>query len=318
MAKAGEHYATLTGNIWSYANRGDLTGVKAALMRGGVGVNAQNIAGWTPLHAACAGGHGKVVGFLLRSGADVEARDAGGNTPAHEAAKSGSVQALEQLASAGARLEAVRLSQCRGQAARALVAEATRRAGTDGGEQGDGDDGAAVSVGYERKQAKSNAFFGPRRTPISCKIKKQILHDRRARRQEGDAPVTGECGGEAEEEGAGDEPDGEPERCPEMQGAVGTAGMSWSEAVAAVKSSKPSRRARRAKALRDNQQQQQQQQQQQPQPRQCHKEASDAEPSDHSTASGTAPEVHAQPKEHPYRALGFAALAHGDTSSDSE
>ena len=61
MSKAGQHYDTLTGNIWSYANRGDLTGVKAALSRGGIDVDSQNIAGWTPLHAAAAGGQIKVT-----------------------------------------------------------------------------------------------------------------------------------------------------------------------------------------------------------------------------------------------------------------
>ena len=46
MAKAGDRYEQVTGNIWSYANRGDLTGLKAALARG-VDVNLQNTVGWT-------------------------------------------------------------------------------------------------------------------------------------------------------------------------------------------------------------------------------------------------------------------------------
>ena len=46
MAKAGDRYELVTGNIWSYANRGDLTGLKAALARG-VDVNLQNTVGWT-------------------------------------------------------------------------------------------------------------------------------------------------------------------------------------------------------------------------------------------------------------------------------
>ena len=49
--KAGQRYGEVTGNIWSYAQRGDTTGVKAALARG-VDANACNIAGWTPSHAA--------------------------------------------------------------------------------------------------------------------------------------------------------------------------------------------------------------------------------------------------------------------------
>ena len=51
-------------------------------------------------------------------------------------------------------------------------------AGQGGGLGGDaatvaGDDTAvplAPAVGYNRKQAKSNAFFGPRKTPISGKL----------------------------------------------------------------------------------------------------------------------------------------------------
>ena len=46
MAKAGDRYELVTGNIWSYANRGDLTGLKAALARG-VDANLQNTVGWT-------------------------------------------------------------------------------------------------------------------------------------------------------------------------------------------------------------------------------------------------------------------------------
>ena len=49
--------------------------------------------------------------------------------------------------------------------------------------QGNADDEAPVAVGYGRKQAKSTAFFGPRKTPISCKIKRNIQKQRRARRR---------------------------------------------------------------------------------------------------------------------------------------
>ena len=54
MAKAGDRYEVVTGNIWGYANRGDITGVKAALARG-VDVDLVNTAGWTAAHAAAAG-----------------------------------------------------------------------------------------------------------------------------------------------------------------------------------------------------------------------------------------------------------------------
>merc|ERR1711865_1254593 len=50
------------------------------------------------------------------------------------------------------------------------------------------DDGGVLAgvplVGYARKQAKSNAFFGPRRTPISCKIKKKIIKAKRKKKKE--------------------------------------------------------------------------------------------------------------------------------------
>lgn len=54
MAKAGDRYEVVTGNIWGYAHRGDITGVKTALARG-VDVNLTNTVGWTALHAAAAG-----------------------------------------------------------------------------------------------------------------------------------------------------------------------------------------------------------------------------------------------------------------------
>lgn len=54
MAKAGDRYEVTTGNIWAYAHRGDVTGVKAALARG-TDVNLVNTVGWTAAHAAAAG-----------------------------------------------------------------------------------------------------------------------------------------------------------------------------------------------------------------------------------------------------------------------
>ena len=60
MAKAGARYEVETGNIWGYAHRGDLTGVRAALERG-VQPNLLNVAGWSACHAAAAAGHTKVI-----------------------------------------------------------------------------------------------------------------------------------------------------------------------------------------------------------------------------------------------------------------
>ena len=82
MATAGARYEERTGNIWSYAHRGDLTGLKAALARG-VDVNMSNTVGWTPAHSAAAGGQTKALRFLAKAGADFDISDRGGDLPAH-------------------------------------------------------------------------------------------------------------------------------------------------------------------------------------------------------------------------------------------
>ena len=155
--------------------QGDLTGVKAALQRG-VASNLQNTVGWTACHAAAAAGHTKVISCLLRAGADLEMRDRGGSTPLHEACRGGHAAAVQLLAGAGGKLEAVRLSQTKGPAVRAMVLEAMRAAGRDDEAE------APEPVGYARVQQRSNAFYGPRRTPISGKLKKQLLRGKRARK----------------------------------------------------------------------------------------------------------------------------------------
>mmetsp|Transcript_13177 Transcript_13177/g.23898 ORF Transcript_13177/g.23898 Transcript_13177/m.23898 type:complete len:325 (-) Transcript_13177:559-1533(-) len=181
MATAGERYEERTGNAWSYANRGDMTGLKAALARG-VDVNIINTVGWTPCHAAAAGGQNKALRLLVKAGADLSIVDRGGDTPAHEAAKNGHVHALVVLQELGADITRVRLSQCKGKATRDLLADACRKAGRTA--LLEGDDIYVPVVGYARKQSKSTAFWGPRRTPISCKIKKKIIKDRRQRKGE--------------------------------------------------------------------------------------------------------------------------------------
>ena len=182
MAAAGDRYDSLTGNIWSYAHRGDLTGVKAALFRG-VDINMMNTVGWTACHAAAAGGHPRVLRFLAKRGADLAICDRGGNLPVHEAAKSGHVNALRALGDLGADVASVRLSHTKGQAVRDYVKEAlVRRQGSissGGGGSSSQEEPSESRVGYSRKQAKSTAFFGPRKTPISGKIKKKILRSRR-------------------------------------------------------------------------------------------------------------------------------------------
>jgi len=182
MASAGDRYEERTGNIWSYAHRGDMTGLKAAVVRG-VDVDMANTVGWTACHAAAAGGQTKALRYLIQKmGADIAITDKGGNLAIHHAAKNGHAQALRTLQDFGADITKVRLSQAKGKAVRDLVLESYRKAGTkdlDAGEELD--DGEVV--GYARRQSKSTAFWGPRRTPISCKIKKKIIKDKRKNRK---------------------------------------------------------------------------------------------------------------------------------------
>ncbi len=181
MATAGDRYETRTGNIWSYAHRGDMTGLKAALIRG-VDVNMINTVGWTACHAAAAGGQTKALRYLVKKmDADLSITDKGGNLPVHHAAKNGHIHALRTLQELGADITKVRLSQAKGKAVREFVVESYRKANK---ELDDGEDDVVEAVGYARKQSKSTAFWGPRRTPISCAIKKKIMKDKRKLRRE--------------------------------------------------------------------------------------------------------------------------------------
>jgi len=191
MATAGDRYNTLTGNIWSYAHRGDLTGIRAALARG-VDVNIVNTVGWTACHAAAAGGQTRVLRLLSRAGADIDSiRDKGGNLPVHQAAQNGHLKALQLLQELGADVSRVRLSHAKGKAVRDFVSNAykkknTRKSTKEGNyAENKSDDDLDkrhindTAVGYGRRQSKSTAYWGPRKTPISCKIKKKILKEKR-------------------------------------------------------------------------------------------------------------------------------------------
>ena len=180
MATAGARYQELTGNIWSYSHRGDLTGLRAALSRG-VCPNIVNTVGWSPCHAAAAGGHTKVLRLLAKNGADFTITDNGGNTAAHQAAKNGHVHVLRVLSDElGVDITNVRLSHAKGKATREYIIEAYRKAGKKSIDEDD----EQAPVGYARRQAKSNAFFGPGRTPISTKIKKRIIKEKRLKNKE--------------------------------------------------------------------------------------------------------------------------------------
>ena len=244
--KAGQRYGEVTGNIWSYAQRGDTTGVKAALARG-VDANACNIAGWTPSHAAAAGGQVHILRLLIRhGGVDLTLRDRAGNQAAHQAALGGHAACLEELARAGADLSAVRLSGCKGAAARDLVAAATRkRTPRDADEP--------PVVGYARAQARSNAFFGPRRQPISCKIRREILKRKRRERHEkardGAGAETTDGGVDAD----GDVPGDADDRADDPRASALGLERGYRDTVRAIKqNTKLSRGARRAKARADS------------------------------------------------------------------
>ena len=264
MATAGDRHETLTGNIWSYAHRGDLTGVKAALRRG-VDINLTNTVGWTACHAAAAGGQTKTLRFLLKAGANAHINDTGGQQPMHHAAKNGHVQALHILATLGnADLTQVRLSQGKGPGVRQVLLDALKKAGKEAKEE-DSDNETNPVVGYARKQSKSTAFWGPRKTPISGKIKKKILKERRQKKQ---TKKSNNLVQEAESEG-------EEEDCKEMvdvaseqvvyanenkpgqqQGeqrdlsnsAIPVAASSYQETVQSVKRERKSRRRQRQKS----------------------------------------------------------------------
>jgi len=193
MATAGDRYTVLTGNIWSYAHRGDLTGIRAALARG-VDVNIVNTVGWTGCHAAAAGGQTRALRLLSRAGADVDGiRDNGGNLPVHQAAQNGHLKALQVLQELGADVSRVRLSHAKGKAVRDFISKSHRKKnlGKNNSKERNRDDkinddnleeeehGVGAAVGYGRKQSKSTAFWGPRKTPSSGKIKKKILKERR-------------------------------------------------------------------------------------------------------------------------------------------
>ena len=143
MATAGDRYETRTGNIWSYAHRGDMTGLKAALIRG-VDVNMINTVGWTACHAAAAGGQTKALRYLVKKmDADLSITDKGGNLPVHHAAKNGHIHALRTLQELGADITKVRLSQTKGKAVRDFVVESYRKANK---ELDDGEDDLVEAV----------------------------------------------------------------------------------------------------------------------------------------------------------------------------
>ena len=79
MAKAGDQYEMRTGNIWNFANRDDVATVRRLLSEG-VPADLTNKVGWTPLHAAAAGGAERVLTLLCQRGVEVDPRCHAGRT----------------------------------------------------------------------------------------------------------------------------------------------------------------------------------------------------------------------------------------------
>ncbi|NJN81181.1 MAG: ankyrin repeat domain-containing protein [Caldilineaceae bacterium] len=280
MAAAGDRYGCATGNIWSYAHRGDLTGVKAALLRGGSGdnkntnnnlINLPNTVGWTALHAAAAGGQPKILRFLLREGADFTIADHGGNTAVHQAAKHGHVQALRVLESFGADLTTVRLSQAKGMPSvtawwRHSVRHQMGATWGMAGQMSTKTTHHPLLLGMDENKPNRQPFWGPRKTPISGKIKRNILKQRRQKKQSQQQktedvdtretnPVT-EKAGQKDDECASIEEDTIPSQkeCLDRAAIIATDGdaplpptVSYHQTVQAVKRNKKQRRKGRQK-----------------------------------------------------------------------
>lgn len=84
------------GKLHTAALKGDLAGVREALLSGGAGIDEQDDREHTALHLAASAGHADVVKFLLlEKGADPDAEDDDGNTPLHLAAAGGHLAALQ-------------------------------------------------------------------------------------------------------------------------------------------------------------------------------------------------------------------------------
>merc|ERR1711935_385905 len=94
---------------------------------------------------------------------------------------------LKVLQELGSDITKVRLSQGKGNAVRDVLKEACKKTGLnlkEGLEEYADIETEEENVGYNRRQAKSTAFWGPRGTPISAKIKKKIIKSKRIKKRE--------------------------------------------------------------------------------------------------------------------------------------
>ena len=182
MAKAGDQYEFRTGNIWNFSHRDDVNTARR-LVEEGVDAELRNKVGWTPLHAAAAGGSLRVLEYLLRLKQprrilrDPSCR--AGRTPLMEAARAGQLEAAKLLVAEGAEITAEDhsgrcvLEHAKGTAMRSWLEQKLGVLGSD--------------RGAERSQRSAHARERrPERQPIgaSSKQKAALLKARRAAQRE--------------------------------------------------------------------------------------------------------------------------------------
>ena len=130
MAKAGDQYEMRTGNIWNFANRDDVATVHRLLSEG-VPADLTNKVGWTPLHAAAAGGAERVLTLLCQRGVEVDPRCHAKRTPLMDAARHGHLACVKAVVKSGARVGLVdaaglcALDQAKGEAVRSWLRHRT-------------------------------------------------------------------------------------------------------------------------------------------------------------------------------------------------
>jgi ankyrin repeat protein len=91
------------GSLYDLASNGGSRSKAVRLVEAGANVNEANPGnGWTPLHAAAANGHTRMVETLIEQGADINAQDLAGSTPLHLAAARGHTDTISILLGYGA------------------------------------------------------------------------------------------------------------------------------------------------------------------------------------------------------------------------